>query len=220
MIVSASARSFWLNVSRAASTTIRKRLNPGSLGVTTNVTRVVPAGRSTGLVPASSPFTNSRTVAGWATVEVMSPDTSTDSPRRAVDGAVSRWTRTSSRPASPVRTVSTWIPRAAASAASDWPEPVVSLPSDSSTIRFWASSGNRAPASRNAEPMSVASRTGVEAIRSISARSDGSRSTSASDPKATIPATSSSCFAARDSRRYASASDCPAVPTESERSTT
>ena len=39
--------------------------------------------------------------------------------------------------------------------------------------------------------------TGVEAIRSISASSAGSRSTSASPPNATIPATSSSCFAAR-----------------------
>ena len=68
--------------------------------------------------------------------------------------------------------------------------------------------------------MSVASRTGVEAIRSISARSDGSRSTSASPPNATIPATSSSSFAARLSRRYASASSRPAVPTESDRSTT
>ena len=68
--------------------------------------------------------------------------------------------------------------------------------------------------------MSVASLTGVDAIRSISARSDGSRSTSASPPKATIPATSSPFFASRLSRRNASASSRPAVPTESERSTT
>ena len=120
----------------------------------------------------------------------------------------------------PVRTVSTWMPRAAASAASVCPEPVVSLPSERSTIRFCASSGNSAPASRRAAPMSVASRTGVDAIRSISARSDGRRSTSASAPNATIPATSSSCFVASDSRRYASAASRPALPTESERSTT
>ena len=161
-----------------------------------------PPARSTGCVPASSPLTNSRTVAGCATVEVMSALTSTFSPRRAVDGEVSRSTRTSSRAArGPVRWVWTWIPRAAASAASVWPEPVVSLPSERRTIRFWASSGNSAPARRSAAPMSVAPRTGVDASRSISARSDGSRSTSASPPKATIPATSSSSFAARLSRR-------------------
>ena len=150
----------------------------------------------------------------------MSPVTWICSPRRAVDGDVSRSTRTSSAPARPVRWVSTWIPRAAASAASVWPEPVVSLPSERSTIRFWASSGNSAPARRSAAPMSVAPRTGVEAMRSISASSDGSRSTSASPPNATIPATSSSRLAARLSRRNARASSRPAVPTESDRSTT
>ena len=61
--------------------------------------------------------------------------------------------------------------RVAASAASAWPAPVVSLPSDSSTIRFWASSGKSAVASRSAAPMSVAERTGVDAMRSISSRS-------------------------------------------------
>ena len=96
----------------------------------------------------------------------------------------------------------------------------MSLPSDSSTIRFWASSGNRAAASRSAPPMSVASRSGVDAMRSISASSEGSRSTSASPPNATMPATSSSRFASRLSRRKASASWRPAVPTESDRSTT
>ena len=50
------------------------------------------------------------------------------------------------------------------------PDPVVSLPSDRSTIRFWASSGKSAAARRSAAPMSVADRTGVEAIRSISAQ--------------------------------------------------
>ncbi len=199
-IVFASARSFWLNVSRAASTTIRKRRNPASFGVNEKVTDCCPGCRSTGFVAARSPFTNSRTVAGWAAVEVTVPVTSIDSPRRAVDGDVSRSTRTSSVPASPVTTVSTWIPRAAASAASTWPEPVVSLPSERSTIRFWASSGNSADASRRAAPTSVAPRTGVEARRSISARSDGRRSTSASPPNATIPATSSPCRAASDSR--------------------
>ena len=199
-IVLASARSFWLNVSRPASTTMRNRRNPASFGVKVNVTRLGPFARSTGLVAASSPLTNSRTVAGWATVEVMSPETSIDSPRRAVDGAVRRSTTTSSRPSRPVRTVSTWIPRAAASDASAWPEPVVSLPSESRTIRFWASSGNSAAASRSAAPTSVALLTGVDAIRSISASSDGSRSTSASPPNATMPATSSSFLAASESR--------------------
>ena len=143
-----------------------------------------------------------------------------DSPSRAVDGVVRRSMRTSSIVPGPIRRVSIWIPRSAASAASVWPPPVVSLPSDRSTIRFWASSGNRAEARRSAAPMSVADLTGVEAIRSISARSDGSRSTRASLPNATIPATSSWPLTLRVSRRKARASSRPALPTESDRSTT
>ena len=86
-IVLASARSFWLNVSRAASTTTRNRRNPGSAGVNVNDSRFGPASSVTGSDFASSPLTNRRAVAGWATVEVMSAVTWTDSPRRAVDGA-------------------------------------------------------------------------------------------------------------------------------------
>ncbi len=150
----------------------------------------------------------------------MSAVTWIDSPSRAVDGETSRSTSASSRPPRPTSRVSTWIPRAAARAASLCPDPVVSLPSESSTIRFWASSGNSAVASRSAAPMSVADFTGVDAIRSISPSSEGSRSTSASPPNATIPATSSSALAASASRTYASVSSRPCVPTESDRSTT
>ena len=121
---------------------------------------------------------------------------------------------------SPIRRVSIRMSRVAASAASACPPPVVSLPSDSRTMRFWASSGNSAVASRSAAPMSVAERTGVEASRSISPRSDGRRSTSASLPNATMPATSPSGMTSRVSRRNASASSRPSFPTESERSTT
>ena len=76
----------------------------------------------------------------------------------------------------------------AASAASAWPPPVVSLPSESRTIRFWASSGKSAVASRSAAPMSVARldrRRGdpVDLARAPT----GSRSTSASLPNATMP---------------------------------
>ena len=58
------------------------------------------------------------------------------------------------------------MPRAAATAASDWPRPVVSLPSQMSTSRFWVPSGNSADASRSAPPTSVAERTGTDASRS------------------------------------------------------
>ena len=92
---------------------------------------------------------------------MTSATASISSPSRAVDGVVSRSTRTSSRSTSPITCVSTWIPRAAASAASCWPRPVVSLPSEIRTIRFWAASGNSAEASRSAPPMSVAPLTGV-----------------------------------------------------------
>ena len=150
----------------------------------------------------------------------MSATTSIDSPRFAVDGVVTRSTRTSSPPPSPIVRVSIRMSRDAARAASACPPPVVSLPSDSSTMRFWASSGNSAVARRRAAPMSVAPRTGVEASRSISASSDGSRSTSASLPNATMPATSPSGISASVSRRNARASSRPSFPTESDRSTT
>ena len=151
----------------------------------------------------------------------MSTDASISSPIFEVDGVVSRSTTTSSAAPSPIARVSIWIPRAAARAASLWPEPVVSLPSDRSTIRFWASSGNSAEASRRAAPMSVAERTGVVAIRSISRTSWGRRSTRAARPKPTIPATSPSGIAfeavAKPRRAHPRG---PAVPTESDRSTT
>ena len=159
-------------------------------------------------------------MAGWATVDETSATASSSSPIRAVDGVVSRSTRTSFAAPRPIARVSIWTPRAAARAASDWPAPVVSFPSDRRTIRFWASSGKSADASRSAAPMSVADRTGVEAIRSISRTSWGSRSTSAPRPKPTIPATSPSGIALRLSRSQASASSRPAWPTESDRSTT
>ena len=95
----------------------------------------------------------------------------------------------------PIDRVSTWMPRAAARAASRWPRPVVSLPSEIRTIRFWAASGNRADASRSAAPMSVAAFSGVRRSRSISRSSSGSRSTSASLPNATMPAWSPSGIA-------------------------
>ena len=192
-IVFESARSFWLNVSSAASTTARKRTKPASAGLTSsNVIRLRPAISSTGFVWTSVPLANSRTVAVWATVERTSTTTGTVSPSRAVEGVVRRSTRTSSTSPSPIRRVSIRTPREAARAASDWPSPVVSLPSESRTIRFCASSGKSAAARRSAAPMSVAERTGVEASRSISVSSAGSRSTSAPLPNATIPATSPS----------------------------
>ena len=108
-------------------------------------------------------------VAGWATVERISAVASISSPSRAVDGVVSRSTRTSSRSPSPTRRVSTWMPR-------DRGERRLGLAARRScrcrrrcrTIRFWASSGKSAAASRSAAPMSVAALTGVDAIRSIS----------------------------------------------------
>ena len=193
---------------------------PASVGLMSNVTRVTPASRSTGFVATSVPSANRQTVAGWATEERISATASIDSPSRAVEGVVSRSTTTSSASPRPICRVSIWTPRLAASAASACPDPVVSLPSLRSTIRFWASSGNSAVARRRAAPMSVADLTGAEAIRSISSSSDGSRSTSASLPNATIPATSPAGFSLSVSRRNASASARPALPTEAERSTT
>ena len=159
-------------------------------------------------------------MADWATLELMSAIASIVSSRRAVEGVVSRSTSTSSCPTRPMTRVSTWMPRAAASAASRWPRPVVSLPSEMRTIRFCAASGKSAAASRSAAPMSVAAFTGVLRIRSMTRSSSGSRSTSASLPKATMPAWSSSGMTSRVSRRNASASSRPSVPTLSERSTT
>ena len=128
--------------------------------------------------------------------------------------------RTSSRLSRPTTRVSTWMPRVAARAASCWPRPVVSLPSEISTIRFCISSGNNAAASRRAPPMSVAAVTGVDRMRSIWRSSSGRRSTRASLPNATTPAVSPSGITARLSRRNASADSRPGVPTESDRSTT
>ena len=101
-------------------------------------------------------------MAGWATVDGSRRSTSISSPRRAVDGASEPLDEDLVAAVEADARVSTWIPRAAASAASVWPAPVVSLPSERRTIRFWASSGNSAAASRSAAPMSVAARTGVE----------------------------------------------------------
>ncbi len=181
---------------------------------------MTPASSCTGSVATSAPSANSRTVAGWATLDRISTTAWIDSPSVAVDGVVRRSIRTSSTLPGPIRRVSSWTPWVAASAASVCPPPVVSLPSESSTIRFCASSGKSATARRSAAPMSVADLTGVDARRSISVRSDGSRSTRASRPNATIPATSSSGFSASVSRRKASASSRPPLPTESDRSTT
>ena len=96
-IVFESARSFWLNVSRAASTTARKRVEAGlgRLDVERDPGRRRRRGRPAAS-PTSAPSANRRTVAGWATVERISATTSIASPRRAVDGVVSRSTRTSS----------------------------------------------------------------------------------------------------------------------------
>ena len=68
-------------------------------------------------------------MAGCATVELIVTSASMSSPTRAVAGVCSRWTITSSAPPRPTSYVSIWTPRDAASAASDWPAPVVSLPS-------------------------------------------------------------------------------------------
>ena len=91
---------------------------PGSAGLTLKVNRFEPALRSTRSVVTRARSAYRRRVAGWATLEVISAMTSISSPRRAVDGLVSRSTRTSSRSTSPMTRVSTWMPRAAARAAS------------------------------------------------------------------------------------------------------
>ena len=181
---------------------------------------VTPCSRSTRLVATFSPLAKSRTVAGCATDERMSAATSIVSPRFAVDGVTTRSTSTSSPAPTPIVRVSIRMSRVAARAASAWPPPVVSLPSDRRTMRFWASSGNSAVASRSAAPTSVAVVTGVEASREISATSDGNRSTSACFPNATMPATSPLGMSVSDSRMKASASSRPAFPTESDMSTT
>ena len=94
---------------------------------------------------------------------------------------------------SPIRRVSIRTPRVAASAASAWPPPVVSLPSDRRTIRFCASSGKsaRREAQRGADVGRRADRRRGEPV-DLGRGRDGSRSTSASLPNATIPATSPS----------------------------
>ena len=199
-IVSESARLFWLNVSWPASTTTRKMWKPASFALTWNVTVVWPTGRFTCWVEIRPPSAKRRTVASWATVEVIVAFASMSSPRCAVVGVVTRSTRTSAEPPRPVTWVWTWIPCAAARAASACPAPVVSLPSDSRTIRFCASSGKRAAARRRAPPMSVAPWVGTEAIASSSRTSSGSRSTSASLPNATMPARSSWGIATSASR--------------------
>ena len=193
---------------------------PASLGLMSNVTRVMPASSLTGCEATSAPSANRKTTACWATDERISATASIDSPRRAVDGVVRRSTRTSSASPRPIWRVSISTPRLAARAPSAWPDPVVSLPSLSSTIRFCASSGKSAVARRRAAPMSVADLTGADAMRSMSSSSDGSRSTRASLPNATMPATSPGGFSLSVSRRNASAAERPALPTESERSTT
>ena len=107
-----SARSFWLKVSRAASTTARNVWKPASVGLTSKVTRVTPASSWTGWVATSAPSAKSRTVAAWATDERISAIAWTDSPSRAIDGVVSRSTSTSSTLPSPIAFVSMRIPRA------------------------------------------------------------------------------------------------------------
>ena len=168
--------------------------SPASVGLTSERDRVRRRRRAR---PAASrpasPSANSRTVAGLGDRRADLGDDRRP-PRRGARSTASSAarSRTSSTSPSPIRRVSIWTPRDAASAASAWPSPVVSLPSESRTIRFWASSGKSAVASRSAAPMSVADLTGVEASRSISVSSAGSRSTSAPLPNATMPATSPS----------------------------
>ena len=61
---------------------------PASVGLMSNVTRVMPASSLTGCEATSVPSANRKTVAGWATDERISATASTDSPSRAVDGVV------------------------------------------------------------------------------------------------------------------------------------
>ena len=129
--------------------------------------------------------------------------------------------RTSSVAPSPIDFVSTWIAARGSERRLGLARPVVSLPSDSSTIRFWASSGNSADARRSAAPMSVADVTGAEAMRSMSRSSAGQ----SLDERA--PCRTPRC---RRRRLPASAQGCrgrmrghphgPPSPTLSERSTT
>ena len=217
----ASARSFWLNVSSAASTTTRKRRNPGSLGVNVNDSRFGPSSSVTGWVLASSPLTNRRAVAGCAAVDVMSAVTSIDSPSRAVDGAASRSTSTSSRPPRPTRWVSTWIPRAAASAASRLAGAggVVAVGEEDDPLLGVVGEQGGGEPERRADVGGRRDRGGRDAV-------DLARAPRGAAPRARrcrtrrCPRRPRPCFAASASRTYASESSRPCVPTESDRSTT
>jgi hypothetical protein len=90
-----SARSFWLKVSRAASTTTRKVWKPASSGFSrspmSKLIRFDPSMRSRALVARSWPSAYSRTVAGWATLETIVATASMVSPSgpsRASGGAL------------------------------------------------------------------------------------------------------------------------------------
>ena len=199
--------------------------SPASVGLTSNVTRCRAGRRGRPAASATSaPSANRRTVAGLGDGRAdRRPIASIDSPSRAVDGVVSRSTRTSSTPPSPI------APRLDLDPAGRR-ERRLGLARRRScrcrrerrTIRFWASSGKSAEASRSAAPMSVARldrRRGdpVDLARAPT----GSRSTSASLPNATIPATSPSRHRRRASRAGTRGRPRgPALPTESDRSTT
>ncbi len=219
-IVCESPKLFCANVSWSASTRARNVWNPASVASVVNTTLFSPGVSCTDCTPICAPSPKRRTVAGCAMVVEIVTSTWMSSPTRAVAGEWTRWMMVSSAAPRPVTNVSICTPRAAASDASDWPRPVVSLPSVTSTMRFWVSSGNSADASRNAPPMSVALVAGTDAKRSRSVSSVGSRSTRASPPNATTAALSPSGRSSSASRTNARADSRPVTPTESERSTT
>ena len=82
------------------------------------------------------------------------------------------------------------MPRAAAAEIASVASPPVSLPSERRTRRCWVPAGMIAAARRTAAAMSVEPTTGTEAGVCSSFTSDGSRSTSAFEPKTTTPARS------------------------------
>jgi hypothetical protein len=129
-MVCESPRLFWLKVSCSASTTARKVWKPASLARVREDDTVGACGEARPLAAdllavAEEPHAP-RLGDGRGDRHL---DLDQSSPTRAVAGECSRWTMTSSAAPRPTTNVSIWMPRAAASAASDWPRPVVSLPS-------------------------------------------------------------------------------------------
>ena len=125
--------------------------------------------------------------------------TSKPAPRSTRSGTIRLSTTTSGRAPRPRGT--TESSRSSREVSVTWPRasPRVSSPSLSRTIRWAASAGREAWASRNAAATSVWWMPGSVSTTWKSGLSLTSRSTYASAPKATTPARSPSCMASSDS---------------------